>query len=151
MAYVCMWFCFLIPNFALIGQYGADMAEERFSKCHLGFGNFYFFVTSPFLKSKIASVYQILLKSNNSQLTYWGKPFSRWRSSAFFNFLNLLIKRVCFFTVNFALTMRAWENKNKEMNREIKKSPNVIFRPFAQKSPLNGLSPNLACGVVPWT
>ena len=33
----------------------------------------------------------------------------------------------------------------------LKKSQSVIFCTFAQKSALNGLSPNLLCGVFPWT
>jgi len=34
---------------------------------------------------------------------------------------------------------------------KIEKSQNVVFHLFAQKRPLNGLAPNLACGVGPLT
>lgn len=37
----------------------------------------------------------------------------------------------------------------KKIKNEIKKSQNVILHQLAQKFPMNGLSPNLACWIVP--
>ena len=80
--FVCVRLCLLIPNFVLIGQYGAEsfqfcyisispkMIFNMASVRHLEFGNFWIFVTFPLPCSIFASAYQISSNSDDSWLRY---------------------------------------------------------------------------------
>ena len=77
LTFVCVRLRLLIPNFVLVGQYGAEsdnmeptMIFNMASVRHLEFRNFWIFVTIPSPCSIFASAYQISSNSDDSRLRY---------------------------------------------------------------------------------
>ena len=90
-----MWFFISDPNFALIGQYGAEILQKRTifnmaSVRHLKFAKFRFLLSNVHPQNR--NSHQFTKFDWNRLMHGWDMEmmlFSKWRTSAILNFLKL--------------------------------------------------------------
>ena len=97
--YIGMWAFISVPNFALIGQYSAEVWPKTIfnmaSVRHLEFDKFQFFVQFLCLECSSASVCQIWSKSLNSQLKYGDKAIFKMAAVRHLEFSKIAVLVMC--------------------------------------------------------
>ena len=94
-----LWICIFSPNFALIGQYGAEILPKTIFNMtfvrHLEFAKFRFFIKRPSWELKCVSAYQIWSKSDNSRPRYGDKAIFKMAAVCHLEFAKIAVLVTC--------------------------------------------------------